>query len=53
MTLPTDPRPLILHNGEGRSVEIGAKTRCTFKVVGEETADQLALFEYEMEPVET
>jgi quercetin dioxygenase-like cupin family protein len=31
-------------------VTIGTKTRCTFKVIGEETNGQFGLFEYTMEP---
>ncbi len=50
MTLPNPQEPKVLHRGEGHYVTIGAKTRCTFKVVGEETGGQIGLFEYTMEP---
>ncbi len=43
MSLPTILRP-----GEGRSVKIGAKTRCTFKVTSEDTQGHFGLFEYVM-----
>jgi quercetin dioxygenase-like cupin family protein len=50
MTLPNPKMPKILHHGDGRYVTIGTKTRCTFKVIGEETNGQFGLFEYTMEP---
>lgn len=43
MSLPTIPKP-----GKGRSVKIGAKTRCTFKVTGKDTQGPFGLFEYAM-----
>jgi quercetin dioxygenase-like cupin family protein len=42
--------PKVLLPGEGRSVSIGSGARCTFKVVGKDTAGHFGLFEYEMEP---
>jgi quercetin dioxygenase-like cupin family protein len=42
--------PLILPPGEGRSVQIGTKTTCTFKVTGKDTHGHFGLFEYSMAP---
>lgn len=50
MTLPAPRAPKILQQGEGRYVTIAGKTRCAFKVVGEDTGGQFGLFEYVMEP---
>jgi len=48
MTLPESA--ILLERGEGRYVSIGAGTRCTFKVTGENTDGHFGLFEYTMEP---
>lgn len=41
--------PLILHPGEGRSVQIRS-SRCTFKLTGQETRGHFGLFEFDMPP---
>ena len=48
MTLPESA--ILPERGEGRYVSIGAGTRCTFKVTGENTDGHFGLFEYTMEP---
>jgi quercetin dioxygenase-like cupin family protein len=50
MTLPTHAAPKVLRPGEGKYVTIAGTTRCTFKVVGEDTGGHFGLFEYEMNP---
>ncbi len=47
MTLPEPGTPIVLEPGEGRSVAIGPN-RCTFKVLGKDTAGHFGLFEYTM-----
>ncbi|MGH8489616.1 MAG: cupin domain-containing protein [Gammaproteobacteria bacterium] len=42
--------PMILWPGEGKSVQIGTKTTCTFKVTGKDTQGHFGLFEYTMAP---
>lgn len=48
MTLPQSAT--VIQPGEGTFVTIGVGTRCTFKVVGENTKGQFGLFEFTMEP---
>ncbi|MBA3713282.1 MAG: cupin domain-containing protein [Pyrinomonadaceae bacterium] len=42
--------PLILQPGEGRSVQLGTRTTCTFKVTGKDTHSHFGLFEFNMDP---
>lgn len=42
--------PLVLGPGEGPAVDIGTRTRCTFKVTGSDSRGQFGLFEWEMAP---
>jgi mannose-6-phosphate isomerase-like protein (cupin superfamily) len=42
--------PRLLWAGEGKSVQIGTRTTCTFKVTGTDTHGQFGLFEYRMAP---
>jgi len=42
--------PIVLGPGEGRSVEIGSGSVCTFKVTGKSTHGHFGLFEYAMKP---
>lgn len=54
MSLP-DPAtqrtdPIVLGSGQGRFVEIGSGSVCTFKVTGKSTHGHFGLFEYTMKP---
>jgi len=42
--------PLILQPGEGKSVQIGTRTTCTFKVTGKDIHSHFGLFEFIMAP---